>query len=160
MGLLRLKKSRLRENLIPVYSKPFRGHRKGGARLFSEMYDDRTGGNGHELKYRAFWSGIRIKEVIVKVLKAWNRLPREDVKSLFLEVFNSIGQAPSSLAWLDPPWLEVWTRWPLEVPSRLNCSVIHAGELLTNLPYAPPPSCTKQMDTKISNSEHATTWLS
>lgn len=54
MGLLRLKKRRLREILIPVYSKLIREHRKDGARLFSEMYDDSTGGNGHKLKYRAF----------------------------------------------------------------------------------------------------------
>ncbi len=56
--------------------------------LFSRVCGDKTKGNGFKLKEGRFRLDIRKKSFTVRVMKHWQRLPRDVVDAMSLETFK------------------------------------------------------------------------
>jgi len=70
---------------------------------------------------------IRKKSSTMRVVRHWNRLPRDVVDALSLETFNvRLDQALGNLMelWCPCSLQGSWTRWPSEVPTNSKDSVI------------------------------------
>ncbi|KFW01656.1 hypothetical protein N327_11723, partial [Fulmarus glacialis] len=98
LGLFSLEKRRLRGDLIAAFQCLKGAYKKDGDKLFSRAYCNRTTGNGFKLKGGRFRLAIRKKFFTVRVVKHWNRLPREVIDAPSLETIKvRLDRALSSL---------------------------------------------------------------
>jgi len=84
-----MKKRRLRGDLIAAFQYLKGAYRKDGDGLFARVCSDRIKGNGSKLKEGRFRLDIRKKFFTMRVVKHWNRLPKEAVDAPSLEVFKA-----------------------------------------------------------------------
>jgi len=89
LGLSSLEKRRLKGDLTTVYRFLRRGGGEGGDELFLLGSSGRTPGNGSKLHQgRRFRPDIRELFFTQRVIKHWNRLPREVVNAPSLSAFR------------------------------------------------------------------------
>ena len=83
-----LENRRLQGDLITVFQYLKGAYKREGSQLFTRINNGRTWGNGFKLKEERFTLDIKLKFFTMRVVRCWNRLPREVVDASSLEVFK------------------------------------------------------------------------
>ena len=126
-GLFSLEKKRVWGDLIAACQYLKGSYRKEGDRLFSRACSDRTRRNDFQLKKGRFRLYIRKKYFTARVMRHWNRLPRDVVDAPSLETFKArLHKALGNLIelWCPCSTQGSWTKWPSDVPSNSKDSMI------------------------------------
>jgi len=89
LGLFSLGKQRLWADLIAAFQCLKRAYRKEGENIFIRACCNRTRSNGFKLREGRFRLDIRKKFFTIRVVKHWNRFPREVVEAPSLETFKA-----------------------------------------------------------------------
>jgi len=89
LGLFSLMKGRLQGDLIAACQHLKGTYRKDGENIFSRACCNRTRSNGFKLREVRFRLDIRKKFFTVRVVKHWDRLPREVAEAPSLETFKA-----------------------------------------------------------------------
>jgi len=114
LGLFSLEKRRLQGDLIAAFQYLKGACRKEGDNIFSKACCGRTRSNGVKLREGRFRLDERKKFFPMRVMKHWNRLPREVVDAPSLETFKAkLDRALSNLKDLKMSLLPAggsWTR--------------------------------------------------
>ncbi|KFZ50138.1 hypothetical protein N321_03747, partial [Antrostomus carolinensis] len=98
LGLFSLEKRRLRGDIIAAFQYLEEAYRKAGEGLCTRAGSERTRSNGFKLEEGRFRLDIREKFFTVRVVRHWNRLPREVVDAPSLEVLKArLDEALSNL---------------------------------------------------------------
>ncbi|KAK4826261.1 hypothetical protein QYF61_006708 [Mycteria americana] len=88
LGLFSLEKRRLWGVLTAAFQHLKGAYRKDGDRLFSKACCDRTRSNGFKLREGRYRLECRKKFFTMRVVRCWERLPREVVEAPSLETFK------------------------------------------------------------------------
>ncbi|KFQ79664.1 hypothetical protein N337_13686, partial [Phoenicopterus ruber ruber] len=98
LGLFSLEKRRLREDLLAAFQYLKGASKKTGEGLLTRAWRNRSRGNGFKLKESRFRLDLRKNFFPRRVVRQWNRLPREVVNAPSLEVFKArLDEALSNL---------------------------------------------------------------
>jgi len=89
LGLFSLQKRRLWGDLTAAFQYLKGAYKKAEEGLFTRSCSDRTRDNSFKLKAGKFRLDIRKKFFTMRVVKHWNRLPREVVDAPSLETFKA-----------------------------------------------------------------------
>ena len=89
VGVVQPGEDKLWRDLIAAFQYLKGAYRKDGEGLFTRAWSDGTRGNGLKLKEGRFRLDVRKKFFRMRVVRHWNRLPREAVNAPSLEVFKT-----------------------------------------------------------------------